>query len=94
MYLVSAESIVSMPADVDGISAALACGNAPPAGATTGVANAAADEVSTAIAALFSVVFCPAGKRKIKSAELAENPNRRAYSSNRCLEIVPWLCSS
>ncbi len=45
-----------MPADVDGISAALACGNAPPAGATTGVANAAADEVSTAIAALFSVV--------------------------------------
>jgi len=52
---VSAEVIVSVAADVGRIGGSLTSGNAAAAGPTTGVASSAADEVSTGIAALFSV---------------------------------------
>ncbi|MCV7124912.1 PE family protein, partial [Mycobacterium lacus] len=52
--LVSPEIMASVAADVKSIGALLANGNAAAATPTTNVASAAADEVSTAIAALFS----------------------------------------
>ncbi|ETW24785.1 hypothetical protein MGAST_06515, partial [Mycobacterium gastri 'Wayne'] len=52
--LVSPDIMASMAADVQSIGALLANGNAAAASTTTNVASAAADEVSTAIAALFS----------------------------------------
>ncbi|OOK69211.1 PE family protein [Mycobacterium kansasii] len=52
--LVSPEIMASVAADVHGIGALLANGNAAAAATTTNVASAAADEVSTAIATLFS----------------------------------------
>jgi hypothetical protein len=52
--LVSPEAVGSLAADVERIGAALASGNAAAAGLTAGVTGPAADQVSTAIAALFS----------------------------------------
>ena len=52
--LVSPEVVGSVAADVESIGAALVSGHAAAAAPTTGVVSAAADEVSTAIAALFS----------------------------------------
>jgi hypothetical protein len=52
--LVSPETVGWVAADVENIGASLATSHAAAAGLTTGVASAAADEVSTAIAALFS----------------------------------------
>ena len=51
--LVSAGILESMPAGVGRISAVLTSGNAAAAGPTTGVASAAADDVSAGIAVLF-----------------------------------------
>src|ERR1700739_2088736 len=52
--LVSPETVGPVAADIESIGAALAGSNAAAAGLTTRVATAAADEVSTAIAALLS----------------------------------------
>jgi len=47
----------------DGICGALASGNVAAGDPGTGVAGAASDELSTAIAALFLVAAVPCGKR-------------------------------
>ncbi|MCV7076181.1 PE family protein, partial [Mycobacterium szulgai] len=52
--LVSPESMAAVAADVRGIGALLTNGNAAAARTTTNLASAAADEISTAVAALFS----------------------------------------
>src|SRR5437868_1815543 len=51
---VSPVIVASVTANIDGIGAALARSNAAAAGPTTAVTAAAADEVSAAIASLFS----------------------------------------
>src|SRR5690348_12875995 len=52
--LVSPEALVAAAADMAGIGSSIGAANAAVVLPTTGVVSAAADEVSTAIAALFS----------------------------------------
>ncbi|WP_373194468.1 PE family protein, partial [Mycobacterium marinum] len=71
--LVSPEAMASAAADIERIGALLTQGNAAAASPTINVASAAADEVSTAIAALFSQ---HAKTYQLLAAELAAIPDR------------------
>ncbi|WP_261864675.1 PE family protein, partial [Mycobacterium marinum] len=71
--LVSPEAMASAAADIERIGALLTRGNAAAASPTINVASAAADEVSTAIAALFSQ---HAKTYQLLAAELAAIPDR------------------
>ncbi|MEK0465379.1 PE family protein, partial [Mycobacterium ulcerans] len=71
--LVSPEAMASAAADIERNGALLTQGNAAAASPTINVASAAADEVSTAIAALFSQ---HAKTYQLLAAELAAIPDR------------------